>query len=249
MDAADAATFSYSLNAITWSDKSGLGHNASNTSSGVGNYITRTTAAGASSYSTVQFRNNGVFRDQLISLKWTFTPTFVFPFTVFIVFDVITIIHDGFWFLSNYFLSSTGGGIMNTAQIFLPNGDSRVTLGQAGGGINNNSSAYSSNRLNMITIQVYKIGSTYYSINNLNGTINTTYTTYSGTATLLAQAWFIQMRSQNLSTVGISEYLIYNNNLLTQQQYQKVEGYLAWKWGINGSLPPLHPYNSAAPTT
>jgi len=30
---------------------------------------------------------------------------------------------------------------------------------------------------------------------------------------------------------------------------EKLEGYLAWKWGLEGSLPAGHPYKSAAPTT
>jgi hypothetical protein len=29
---------------------------------------------------------------------------------------------------------------------------------------------------------------------------------------------------------------------------QKIEGYLAWKWGIQASLPAAHPYRNAAPT-
>jgi len=31
--------------------------------------------------------------------------------------------------------------------------------------------------------------------------------------------------------------------------YQKIEGYMAWKWGTEASLPVTHPYYSAAPTT
>ena len=34
-------------------------------------------------------------------------------------------------------------------------------------------------------------------------------------------------------------------NLATEQL---MEGYLAWKWGVQGSLPANHPYKSAAPT-
>jgi hypothetical protein len=30
---------------------------------------------------------------------------------------------------------------------------------------------------------------------------------------------------------------------------EKIEGYLAWKWGLEGNLPIGHPYKSAAPTT
>jgi hypothetical protein len=30
---------------------------------------------------------------------------------------------------------------------------------------------------------------------------------------------------------------------------QKIEGYLAWKWGLQANLPPGHPYENAAPTS
>ena len=38
----------------------------------------------------------------------------------------------------------------------------------------------------------------------------------------------------------ISEVIIYNNALSTQQR-QQVEGYLAWKWGLRSSIPSTHP--------
>lgn len=39
----------------------------------------------------------------------------------------------------------------------------------------------------------------------------------------------------------IGEVLIYNT-AMTREQRQLVEGYLAWKWGLVGSLPSTHPY-------
>jgi hypothetical protein len=44
---------------------------------------------------------------------------------------------------------------------------------------------------------------------------------------------------------GIAEVLIYNRVLATTER-QQVEGYLAWKWGLQGNLPPGggHPYNT-----
>jgi hypothetical protein len=45
----------------------------------------------------------------------------------------------------------------------------------------------------------------------------------------------------------IGEYFIYNT-ALTITQYQQIEGYLAWKWGLQVSLPGTHPYLGAAPT-
>jgi hypothetical protein len=44
----------------------------------------------------------------------------------------------------------------------------------------------------------------------------------------------------------VGEVLVYNTGL-TQVQRQQVEGYLAWKWGIQSSLPSTHPYLKSSP--
>ena len=46
----------------------------------------------------------------------------------------------------------------------------------------------------------------------------------------------------------ICELIIYSNSLTTPDR-QQVEGYLAWKWGLQASLPANHPYKNASPTT
>jgi len=43
------------------------------------------------------------------------------------------------------------------------------------------------------------------------------------------------------------EVVVFNTTLGTSDR-QLVEGYLAWKWGLQASLPGGHPYRSAAPT-
>ncbi len=48
------------------------------------------------------------------------------------------------------------------------------------------------------------------------------------------------------STVDIREVLIYNRNLSVAER-QQIEGYLAWKWGLQGNLPSNHPYKSYRP--
>jgi len=44
----------------------------------------------------------------------------------------------------------------------------------------------------------------------------------------------------------VGEVLVYNSSLITAQR-QQVEGYLAWKWGLQGDLPANHPYKNAPP--
>ena len=45
----------------------------------------------------------------------------------------------------------------------------------------------------------------------------------------------------------LAEVLVYST-ALTNTQHQQVEGYLAWKWGMQAQLPITHPYYGAAPT-
>jgi len=45
----------------------------------------------------------------------------------------------------------------------------------------------------------------------------------------------------------ISEIVFVNGAIATDDR-QKLEGYLAWKWGLEGNLPAGHPYKSAPPT-
>lgn len=44
----------------------------------------------------------------------------------------------------------------------------------------------------------------------------------------------------------IAEIVIYNKTLSTTER-QQIEGYLSWKWGIQGNLPVSHPYKNFAP--
>lgn len=45
----------------------------------------------------------------------------------------------------------------------------------------------------------------------------------------------------------IFEYIIYNGVGLSTSQRQQIEGYLAWKWGLQGSLPGDHPFKTYRP--
>ena len=54
----------------------------------------------------------------------------------------------------------------------------------------------------------------------------------------------------NVANVRLYEVIIYKGaTALTIAQCQQVEGYLAWKWGLQANLPGSHPYAAAAPIT
>ena len=89
--------------------------------------------------------------------------------------------------------------------------------------------------------------------NGTNGylAINGTYSTpFAVSGNFSITKYGIGATFNSYSNQGYAKYgevLIYNTSLSTLDR-QKTEGYLAWKWGLNTSLPTNHPYYSAAPT-
>ena len=64
--------------------------------------------------------------------------------------------------------------------------------------------------------------------------------TFTRSSNILAtvQAYLIALSSRD---AFYYENVVYNNSLTTPQQ-QQIEGYLAWKWGLQSNLPANHPY-------
>ena len=100
--------------------------------------------------------------------------------------------------------------------------------GTTGGGLG--SSIYNTARIYQL---VYTPTTTTMLVNGLTGA---TYTaTGSNIASPLTLQFFVQW------TQGYACEVLLYNNALSDGQRQQVEGYLAWKWGINTSLPITHP--------
>jgi hypothetical protein len=52
----------------------------------------------------------------------------------------------------------------------------------------------------------------------------------------------------NIGQSGVVRTMVFLQSVLTTTTRQKLEGYLAWKWGIQASLTALHPYRTVPPT-
>jgi hypothetical protein len=52
--------------------------------------------------------------------------------------------------------------------------------------------------------------------------------------------------NQSLNNAYIHELILFTSAITTAQR-EKIEGYLAWKWGFQASLPSGHPYSTAKP--
>jgi hypothetical protein len=74
----------------------------------------------------------------------------------------------------------------------------------------------------------------------------------SGSATLTNSMSLTRLGSRpdqtTLYFIGELYELIWVPSTLAQSDRELFEGYLAWKWGLDGLLPSGHPYKSAAPT-
>ncbi|MEI7935189.1 MAG: hypothetical protein WCK27_00740 [Verrucomicrobiota bacterium] len=54
-------------------------------------------------------------------------------------------------------------------------------------------------------------------------------------------------RSDGATRTGAFSEIVYVNTALPSAQQQRLEGYLAWKWGLQTNLPASHPYYNIAP--
>lgn len=75
-----------------------------------------------------------------------------------------------------------------------------------------------------------------------NGTLQSqnTQALTAGTSPTLVIGYY-QLNNNEYYQGDVGEMIVYNRNLSVPEQ-QQVEGYLAWKWGLQNSLPATHPY-------
>ena len=127
-----------------------------------------------------------------------------------------------------------------------------------------------------LTIDTFSTGVTSDSTNALNATVifSSTISNSGGTGTITgwrnsnsfgpityttasmtSQKGFIGVTQTGRGTSGTNAYyfngniyeIIFYNTVLSTSQRQQVEGYLAWKWGLNANLPTTHPYYKIIP--
>ena len=80
---------------------------------------------------------------------------------------------------------------------------------------------------------------------NMNNNGSTSWTT----APVVDSNWRMGGNLNSASSAGQTQSMyevIFFNTALGTTQRQQIEGYLAWKWGLNTSLPTGHPYYAAA---
>jgi hypothetical protein len=202
----------------TWVDKSGNGRNA--------------TASVAASYS-----NGGVyFNNSYYTTNYTASPTFE---TSFIVFNKPSVADA----ITNTLIGSTTGGREIGIGTNPGSGLGQFTIMNAGtafGGISGSGTVLANTRA--FGVATVNSGSTAVALNggNFSASVNLSFT--ADRVTQLGRE-----NGTSFGYVGFAFEILFYNSVLSTAQRQQIEGYLAWKWGLQGSLPSNHPFKKYRP--
>lgn len=246
LDAADAtALFSNTLGTTPatnggavrhWKDKSGLGRNA-------------TTAGSDMTYVSGGFNGLNTIRGNQS------TTAYSVGFTIPSV-TISTTNSTSIFVVYNQLVAPTIVGTMDSRFVFMPTPNNLHLFNRSPGSggtttnfvtsLNGSTSGGSSYAP---TIPYASIFEAVYTPNTGtlygNGTPYNTLTTTGGGSGALNSPFTLGLFSESMQG-NICELLIFGTALSTTQR-QQVEGYLAWKWGLQASLPSNHPYFNVKP--
>ena len=218
LDGADqsSVTFSSGSNVSQWNDKSGNGLNA-------------TVLNGTPTYTqALGMTFNG---SSALQVNYTASPTIE---TLFVIIKFNSVSAQG-----NIFSGTAMG--QREYLLFSPYSPGTIYLGRYGNGPSG-----SINGGTVITSSNYMLGYVF------NGTANTISFYQGGNVTSSGTPQFTYSSGGTISAIGsyngngylqgqIYELIVYST-ALTAVQRQQIEGYLAWKWNLQGSLTSTHPY-------
>ena len=224
LDAADTNSLvSSGSNVSLWRDKSGSNNNA--TQNNLANQPTRGTQLNG--LNVLNFTGSQPFFS-LPTLTYT-------NITVFTIFRNTTLrAYCSPLFLGPFFFFFTdgaGGNVYGTGRLGV-NGEGVVT--QAAAGITTqNYLLYSLN----LTVAATDIVNFYINGSNLAN--------FNGAASGGRSYYQVGSTDAVGATTGFTAEIIVYNGVLNNIQRQQVEGYLAWKWGLQANLPLTHPYKNS----
>ena len=223
LDANDYSTFTFSsgTNISSWADKSGNARNATGVNSPV--YTNTSAYLSGSSYFTVNLDFIASFPDH--SAFFVITPTNGTNIYGAIGGGVgANSLHVGFSSTSAYRVNHWGND-------WYP----ATTAAYKSGGLRN--------LLNFDWINTGGVGKAV----RANGTVEGTIAQTGQIGAMSGGGTIGNVVGQGILTGYINEVIFILNPNITTLNRNKLEGYLAWKWGIQANLPAGHPYLSAAP--
>lgn len=243
-DASDASTVTLSGTDVTaWADKSGNGYTATQTGSFNPTYAT----ALVNGLNSIEFGTEGS-----AARGYGFLDTQALGSAICGVKYAIIGSHARYNSQTQNHVvgASNGGAVGNTNAVLHLGYDSNIVLrlGQFGNDLNRIVPVYSAPAADALITGLNRAGGKLVSLNGgalENTNTNTTDLKVGGNQGFALGRW----SGNYWNFAGRINELVFFNFEVTDATYQKVEGYLAWKWGTEGDLPVTHPYYSAAPTT
>jgi len=137
-------------------------------------------------------------------------------------------------------------GSYGDAYLFIgTNGTSVATFNGNGGWNDVNANSPTINNYQAWCIVAVTVGSSVLTP-YVNGTAQNTHTGTTAAFSNFTIGSFTNAPTSQSYSGDIGDLIVYNS-VLTTTQRQQVEGYLAWKWGLQTYLPGAHPYYSTSP--
>ena len=215
LDAADTTTYTSSSSVTSWINKGTAGGTCSRTNG---------------TFNSTSFTINSVRAMALSSGATMSTPTLTFGTTSRSIFLVPNIGGTG----SQY--TYTGAGTLVDPQCYTWSGAPDLELNKPGLNIlvtNSPTNYFNSTSIVSITSGININGTAQtLSVNNGNSLFNTGVTTT------------LTLGGSDTAAYNLGEIIIFDG-LLTTAQRQQMEGYLAWKWGLQASLDSSNPYKTS----
>ena len=227
LDASDAATVTVATGVSVWADKSGNGRNAAQAVGGKQPAYSST----INGKNVVTFQ--GTDDTMQIGANAVFNAT---SQTIIIVSRQAAAANESLWYKAD---SNSAVGVIiryrsgTTFWHYQKNDASATTLGYAAN-TNTNANVYAT-VLEPAAQAGYVNGSQVAS-----ATLTTAYDNNSG-------PWLGSRRDIGEYLNGDVAEIIFYDRALTTAERQKIEGYLAWKWGLQSQLPYDHPYAKSFP--
>jgi hypothetical protein len=241
LDAADASTVTTVSSAVSqWNDKSGNGRD-----------FTQSTAGSRPAYSTAALNNlNTVTPDG--TDDWMTGPVIFSgnqPTSYFIIaaYKLLNIIDDGGNNTTNFLIGQTGSAILNSnLYVNIAQGTPRVIVHDAfppsGGSLAGNTTITANT--NYLTAIGRNGDTREIWLNGASDASQSAAETYNGT-TINETNLFQLLGTNNAMNASVGEIVAVAYPTTTDRQ--KLEGYLAHKWGLTANLPSDHPYKINPP--
>jgi hypothetical protein len=229
LDASDPATLTFSgLNVTQWRDKSGLSNNASNSGNiqntgQIGKLAAMVYTGAANTYFTGPVTNSGT--------TLSVFSVFVMNSSSYSAARIVSLAKPATFDFNNTLY--TAPILRRTAQL---------------GAFRN---------LSDLSVIATTFGTPYVFSSVYTGSSNTVYANGTTGTTVASSGNFGYTNyeiggsfgEENVAVLnGLIGEVLHYTTFLSDSQRQQVEGYLAWKWGLQGTLPPNHPYKLFPPS-